>query len=125
MLVFSLQDGSFYAVYQISNDPVLVPPDPTLPTSATMSSLSRTIFARCEEKPIKKTDLGIVNGMTSFNGSNVFIWTCESLCPTDFSYKADAQRTTNIITAELWGENDPELLMHQVQQTLALSSTGK
>ncbi|VDC03351.1 unnamed protein product [Peniophora sp. CBMAI 1063] len=127
MLVFSLQDGSFHAVYQMTTDPTLTPPEPTLPTSSAMSTLSRTIFSRCEEKPVKKTDLNVTDGMTALNDSNTFIWTCESLCPTDFSYKADAQRTTNIITADLWSENDPELLMHQIQQVLALppSTAGR
>ncbi|KZV69295.1 hypothetical protein PENSPDRAFT_633282 [Peniophora sp. CONT] len=127
MLVLSLQDGSFHAVYQMTTEPTLVSPEPTLPTSSAMSSLSRTIFGRCEEKPVKKTDLSVVDGMTSFNGSSTFIWTCESLCPTDFSYKADAQRTTNIITADIWSENDPELLTHQIHQVLSLppSTSGR
>jgi general transcription factor 3C polypeptide 4 len=76
-LVFSLQDGSFHVIYSVSSGPTLEPPIDALLTAESLSAMSRAVFSRSEEKPVRKTDMGAVNGMVPYDDTHTFTWVYE------------------------------------------------
>lgn len=85
MLVFSLQDGSFHVIYSLSAQPTLEPPNDALATAESLSAMSRAVYTRSEEKPVRKTDMEAVNGMVSYDGGQTFTWVYECVTCIDFT----------------------------------------
>ncbi|KAI0030073.1 putative zinc-finger of transcription factor IIIC complex-domain-containing protein [Vararia minispora EC-137] len=118
MLVLSLYDGTFHAVYNLSTGPSIAPPSDAHPTSAGLSSMSRTVFLRCEERPVRRAEMCSINGMQLYSGEKTFVWVHETSCPSDFSYKYDAQHISTIVVADLWPGSDDDSVIHEIQNVL-------
>jgi len=118
MLVFSLQEGSFHTMYSVSSMPTLTPPSDAFPTSESLSTMARTVFSRCEARNLRKTDVSFIGGMVSYDGNRTFAWAFETMSPSDFSYKADAQRATTFVVGEMWDSSDRDDVTHMIEKVL-------
>lgn len=77
-LVFSLADGSFHVVSQFSTDPrlALTSTDTDLSAEA-LSTMSRSVFLKAEERQPDRMDVNRVGGMVAFDESSTYAWILE------------------------------------------------
>ncbi|KAI0316777.1 putative zinc-finger of transcription factor IIIC complex-domain-containing protein, partial [Amylostereum chailletii] len=126
-LVLSLYDGSFHTIYSISSGPSLDPPSGvdtvSLPTSSSLSALSRAIFHRSENKPVRRVDMNRIDGMVSYDAARAFLWVYQNMCPSDFSYKSDAKLTSILVVADMWEDATGEAVLRTMHRVFGETKT--
>jgi hypothetical protein len=86
MLVVSLYDGTFHAVYGLSAEPTLTPPSHAHPTSSSLSAMARAVFVRSEDRQVRKAEMCAVYGMQSYNGAQTFVWVHECVITSSWCF---------------------------------------
>lgn len=147
-LVVTLFDGSFHVVQNFSSAPEIVSSvtaasGPGGLTSEALSRMSRTVFEHAE-KGVDKSTTNRIYASSSYDGDAVFLWAYEyvfplalpkkiviehrqiirSACPSDFSFKQDAQRSSTLIVAQMWNGHDTEGFLQNLTLLLKSAKTS-
>ncbi|KAG2358841.1 transcription factor IIIC subunit delta N-term-domain-containing protein [Suillus spraguei] len=102
-LILSLVDGSLHAIHNMTMGPTWSSPlAGDILTSAELSRASRAL----------------IGGMASYDSQSTLIWIYESLRPTDFGYKHEAQHECMLLTAPFW-QLDDETVLHTASEAFA------
>lgn len=123
-LILSLVDGSLHAIHNMTMGPTWSSPlAGDILTSAELSRASRALFAKVTPAGILYLDVNRIGGMASYDSQSTLIWIYESLRPTDFGYKHEAQHECMLLTAPFW-QLDDETVLHTASEAFADISCG-
>ncbi|KAG2040160.1 putative zinc-finger of transcription factor IIIC complex-domain-containing protein [Suillus americanus] len=118
-LILSLFDGSLHIIHNMTTEPTWSPPlAGNILTSAELSRTSRALFAKVTPAGISYLDVNRIGGMASYDSQSTLIWIYESLRPTDFSYKHEAQHECMLLTAPFW-QLDDETVLHTTSEAFS------
>ncbi|PPQ96911.1 hypothetical protein CVT26_005897 [Gymnopilus dilepis] len=128
-LIVTLLDGSFHVIKNFSFDPAWAtrgatdnggPYEEQL-TSEALSGVSRAVFVKTEKEGVDSGDMLRINSAVGYDGDKCFMWVYESARPSDFSYKHDAKHSSMLVVAQMWDDEDDELILGRLVEVLALS----
>ncbi|KAI0794108.1 transcription factor IIIC subunit delta N-term-domain-containing protein [Fomes fomentarius] len=124
MAVISLSDGSFHVIHKLSTHPSTEPPPAEAIQSEILSASSRSVFVRAEPEKVSFKDVDRINGMVTYDGCSMFMWTYEANRPTDFSYKHDAKHVSTLVVARLWDEEEDEHVLSELAECVGRTKCG-
>ncbi|KAI0048739.1 hypothetical protein FA95DRAFT_1517013 [Auriscalpium vulgare] len=127
-LLCALFDGSFHVIHAVSSGPTLEPPAGAdrgaRLSSWDLSCVSRAVFAQTERKIVQKSDVNSISGLISLDGLPTVAWAHEGISPSDFSYKHEAKHNNTFVIAELWKEDEANVVIERIVDTLSSASAG-
>ncbi|EDR10144.1 uncharacterized protein LACBIDRAFT_318182 [Laccaria bicolor S238N-H82] len=114
-----LSDGSFHTIHNLSKDPSWTSQkEDDQITSDNLSKTSRSVFVKAEQGAVDQNDMNRITGTISYDDHATFLWAYETANPSDFSYKHDAKHSSMLIAAQMWEDDEDDVLLRGLANTL-------